>query len=91
MKQVRLVDAPIGLFRCNGILALKTEYGTEHNRDSGTIVTPDCYIVNSGEYFWGQAKTTEERNNLMVEPIPLHRVYIMGPNIHAEPQKEDQP
>lgn len=80
MKQVRLIDAEIGLFRYHGTLVLKTEYGTVHPTADGNIITPDCYIVESGEYFWGGVQTAEDRNELLVEPIPLNRVYIMrGP------------
>lgn len=63
---MRLIDAPVGLFEHNGNLALKTEYSTIHK--DGTS-TPDCYLVESGEYFWGGAKTVAERNNLEVKPI----------------------
>ena len=63
---MRLIDAPVGLFEHNGNLALKTEYSTIHK--DGTS-TPDCYLVESGEYFWGGAKTVAERNNLEVKPV----------------------
>lgn len=63
---MRLIDAPVGLFEHNGNLALKTEYSTIHK--DGTS-TPDCYLVESGEYFWGGAKTAAERNDLEVKPI----------------------
>lgn len=79
---VRLIDAPVGLFRCNGTLAVKTEYSTPHPCEDGTVYTPDSYIVSSGEYFWGGVHTAEERNELMVEPIPMCRIYIMGPNLN---------
>ena len=63
---MRLIDAPVGLFEHNGNLALKTEYSTIHK--DGTS-TPDCYLVESGEYFWGGAKTAAERNDLEVKPV----------------------
>lgn len=78
---VRLIDAPVGLFRHNNTLVMKTEYSTPHPSEDGTDYTPDCYIVSSGEYFWGGVHSAEERNEILVEPIPLHRVYIMGPNL----------
>lgn len=66
-----LIDAPVGLLMYDGCLAFKTEYSTVIQAESGEIVTPDCYVVESGEYFWGGAKTAEDRNNLNVEPIEL--------------------
>lgn len=65
---VRLVNAPIGLFEIDGVLVLKTEYCTKH--EDGTV-TADCYIVDSGEYFWGGVESAEERNNLMVTPVDM--------------------
>lgn len=65
---VRLVNAPIGLFEIDGVLVLKTQYCTKH--EDGTV-TADCYIVDSGEYFWGGVESAEERNNLMVTPVDM--------------------
>lgn len=64
---MRLIDAPIGIFRFNGELVLKTEY---YNKDkqSGKYI-PDCYIIRTGEYFWGGAKTVNELINLDIEPV----------------------
>lgn len=67
---MRLIDAPVGLLQHDGTIILKTEYMTRHSDGS---VTPDCYIVNSGEYFWGGTSTPQERNNLKVTPAhPAH-------------------
>lgn len=65
---VRLIDAPVGLFEVDGVLAVKTQYCTRH--EDGTV-TADCYIVESGEYFWGGVDSAEERNNLMVTPVDM--------------------
>lgn len=35
------------------------------------MVQRDAYIVGSGEYFWGGAKTIEERANLKVHLVTL--------------------
>lgn len=70
---MKLIDAPIGLFKFGNCVALKTEYSTTH----GDVCTPDCYIVSSGEYFWGGAKTIEERNALNVTPIKIKH-YTVG-------------
>lgn len=64
---MRLIDAPIGIFRFDDELVLKTEYWSE-NKLSGKYI-PDCYIIRTGEYFWGGAKTANELNNLDVEPV----------------------
>lgn len=55
---VPLKDCPIGLFIKDNTLCVKTEYGNE------------SYIVSSGEYFWGGAKTKEEIGDILVLPIP---------------------
>lgn len=67
-RAIKLINAPVGLFDIDGELVLKTEYSTQH--EDGAI-TPDCYIVGSGEYFWGGVDSVEERNNLMVTPIDI--------------------
>lgn len=67
---MKLIDAPVGMFEYNGTLALKTEYSTEVNG----IGTPDCYTVDSGEFFWGGTYYADERNNLEVEPVEVEVV-----------------
>ena len=67
-RAIKLIDAPTGLLEVDGILVLKTEYSTRH--EDGTI-TPDCYIIESGEYFWGGVDSVEERNNLEVAPVDM--------------------
>jgi len=66
----RLIDAPVGLFLYDDCMVLKTEY---HTVTDGEI-TPDCYIVSSGEYFWGGVETIEERNALEVTPVEAKSV-----------------
>lgn len=70
-EKVKLIDSPIGMFKHKNTLVLKTEYCTEHNKNGQIIITPDCYIVSSGEYFWGGVDTVEERNNLMITPCNI--------------------
>lgn len=67
-RAIKLINAPVGLFDIDGVLVLKTEYSTQH--EDGAI-TPDCYIVDSGEYFWGGVDSVDERNNLMVTPVDM--------------------
>lgn len=57
-KLIPLRDYPKGLFICDNTLCVKTEYGNE------------AYIVWSGEYFWGGAKTKEEIGDVLILPIP---------------------
>lgn len=60
-----LGSLPAGsLFLYKGDVALKSEY----RNDSGY---PECFIVDSGEMFYGGAKSAEELNCLMVTPILL--------------------
>lgn len=49
---MRLIDAPVGVFRYNGELVLKTEYMSYR----GGVYIPDCYILSTGEKFWGGMK-----------------------------------
>ena len=67
-RAIKLINAPVGLFDIDGVLVLKTEYSTQH--EDGAI-TPDCYIVDSGEYFWGGVDSVDERNTLMVTPVDM--------------------
>lgn len=58
-----LADCPIGLFWHGDTLCLKTEYGN----NAGRI---DAYIVESGEFYWGDApQTIASQRAQMVSPI----------------------
>lgn len=59
-----LAECPPGLFLFGNCLGFKSEYST----NEGKI---DAFVVASGEFFWGGAKTNEERNILMVTPVEL--------------------
>lgn len=54
------------LFLYKDTVALKSEYKT----DSGAC---ECFIVGTGEMFWGGTDTSEELNNLYVTPILFTR------------------
>ena len=56
-KLIPLRDYPKGLFVHDDTLGVKTEHGNE------------AYIVWSGEYFWGGAKTKEEIGDVLILPI----------------------
>ena len=64
-----LNECPPGLFMFNGHLGFKSEYTTTLENPRRYQV--DAYVVESGEYFWGGAKSTTERGQLMVEPVTL--------------------
>jgi hypothetical protein len=61
-KKMTLCDCPPGLFRFGRTLCFKSEYGD----NSGPI---DAYVVSSGEFFWGGAKTGSEQAELLVTPV----------------------
>ncbi len=63
-EPVTLADCPIGLFFCDGILALKTEYGDNEGRI-------DAYIVESGEYFCGGEISSAEQRRVIVQPVQV--------------------
>lgn len=71
---VSLRDAEPGLYWFEGTLIFKSEYKTERKRNGvGTgFWQPDAYVVESGEYFWGGAKTSEERSQLMLTPVRVN-------------------
>lgn len=58
-----LAEAPTGLFYFGTILAMKTEYLTKGH--------PDCFLVESGEAFWGGVSDLGERDALEVVPVRL--------------------
>lgn len=79
---ITLQECPPGPFLFDGHLGFKTEYGMTLVDENGAnmrgdkvrwIVTnwPDAYCMESGEVFWGGARTHEERARLMVEPIDV--------------------
>ena len=75
---MRLIDAPVGVFRFNGDLVLKTEYMV----DIDGVWIPDCYILDSGEKFWGGMKSTEnfktKYNDLEVEVVDVEPQRMRG-------------
>ena len=75
---MRLIDAPIGVFRFNGDLVLKTEYMV----DIDGVWIPDCYILDSGEKFWGGMKSKDDfktkYNDLEVEVVDVEPQRMRG-------------
>ena len=72
-----LAACPPGLFVFDGHYGFKTEYSDQNG--------PEAYCVASGEYFWGGAKSKEERANLVVMPA-----IIMVANDQAHPTAADK-
>lgn len=68
-NKMKLMDCPVGLFKYEGYLALKTEYALGNN-DKG--YAPMCYIVESGEVFWGGANDYKELCELEVDPVNVN-------------------
>lgn len=66
MEACTLADCPPGLFLFGETLCFRSEYSTTVKVPP--YVQPDAYVVESGEYFWGGAKTSVERSALMVHP-----------------------
>ena len=64
-EKVRLCDLePGALFEHDGCIALKSEYQTSR----GLI---EAAIVDSGEQFWGGARTVQEQWELLVQPFTM--------------------
>lgn len=84
---MRLIDAPVGVFRFDNELVLKTEYSKKY----GSVYCPECYILSSGEMFWGGMKTIEDfetkYNYLEVEPVNIN--LGQESTIHPEPHYDE--
>ncbi|WP_312814389.1 hypothetical protein [Brevundimonas sp.] len=91
---VTLAECPAGLFFWNGSLCFKSEYGAIEPDDAtngklwkvGNRI--DAYCADSGEFFWGGAKTHDERARLIVYPINPNTVAMvasLGPATLAHP------
>lgn len=76
---VTLAACPPGLFAFNGNIGFKSEYGSMETVGPVNIPGdqvrwrvgngPDAYVADSGEYFWGGAKTKADRDTLIVRPL----------------------
>jgi hypothetical protein len=75
---VTLNSCPPGLFLFEGMVGFKSEYSTV---TAAGYIQCDAYVVESGEYFAGGAKSTEERGALMVAPIHLAPPVILAGGI----------
>lgn len=84
-NKTKLTDCPVGLFMYEGYLALKTEYALGNN-DKG--YAPMCYIVESGEVFWGGANNYKELCELEVEPVNISPIVFQQPTLKIGDTKE---
>lgn len=68
-KQVTLDELEPGTIFAFGddCFAVKSEY-----RCSNGLI--EAFIIDSGEQFWGGAKTAKEQNSLMVQPLAIVEV-----------------
>ena len=63
-RRVRLKNCPIGLFKYDGTICLKTEYSLD-----------ECYTVEGGEVFWGDgSKTRETKGDFLVTPTSIEQL-----------------
>lgn len=67
---MKLIDAPAGLLKYDSTIFLKTEYWTKNS----TGIIPDCYLIDSGERFWGGVTTAGELCALEVEVVEIAEV-----------------
>lgn len=90
-----LDDCPTGLFWFEGngygTLGFKSEYTTETSSMGVPFLQCDAYVVSSGEYFWGGAKTGKERAELMVTPLNFDDtpVEFFAPHAYMPEPEED--
>ena len=64
MFACRLDECPPGLFISGNCLGFKSEY----RNDNGSC---EAFVVASGEFFWGGAKSNDERDALLVTPVEI--------------------
>lgn len=82
-KQVTLEELLPGTIFAFGddCIAVKSEY-----RCSNGLI--EAFIIDSGEQFWGGAKTAKEQNELMVQPLAIDEVDAVPVEQHIELQKQ---
>ncbi len=64
MFACRLDECPPGLFLFGNCLGFKSEYRNEKGAS-------EAFVVETGEFFWGGAKCTAEREALLVTPVEM--------------------
>lgn len=61
---VSLRDCPAGLFLFGGSLGFRSEYRS----DEGHV---EAFVLEGGEFFWGGARTQNDREELIVTPVQI--------------------
>lgn len=59
-----LRECPAGLFLFDGSLHFRSEYRNENKQ-------VEAFCLEGGEFFWGGAKSNEDREALTVTPVTL--------------------
>lgn len=75
-----LAEAPAGLFLYNDTLCFKTEY-KKHGKT-------EAYVVETGEYFYGEAGDKQDREQLKVDPVDPEQGDGEGRTVWDEPKPE---
>ncbi len=90
---MKLKNNFVGLFKVKDYdeLFFKSEYGKTVEKNNRVFVQHDAYCVSSGEYFWGGAKTSLEREELRVYPISYEDVKLaLEKQTPKKPLSEEQ-
>ena len=74
-EECTLNNCPPGLFLFRGRVYFKSEYRTQ-TTDGGYQV--DAYCIDSGEYFWGGAASSEARGMLIVRPVSSDALHLLA-------------
>ncbi|ARB14518.1 hypothetical protein Ccr5_gp298 [Caulobacter phage Ccr5] len=96
--KVPLKQCPPGPFLYEGVLGFKTEYGAmstrelpspplsgRHQREWYVTDHADAYCMSSGEAFWAGAKSREERDELLVQPLYEGWLKLNRPSDREQP------
>lgn len=81
-EECTLNNCPPGLFLFRGRVYFKSEYRTQ-TTDGGYQV--DAYCIDSGEYFWGGAASSEARGMLIVRPVSSDALHLLAATPAASP------
>jgi hypothetical protein len=73
-------QCPAGLFIDGETLCFRSEYGAVVEGE----YQGDAYVVESGEYYWGGAKSVAARNEILVHPVVAEAQLADGEGIGCE-------
>ena len=72
-EAVTLAECPPGLFLYRGDGYESLGFKSVYKGETVSGWQTDAYVVASGEYFWGGAKSGMQREQLMVIPMEANR------------------